>query len=416
METPSTNPISIRSSKFATIGTPVDPDFKRKMSFISLLISVTFLLAAYHTNPTDSNFRAYLEQRLNGEQRSTSGKKGFKKWMPKFIKSAINSGLGGNRQSFKYRNYHLFSVVTVDDTLEVFIGIFGVWMLASKGSFDQDAQYGGSLKRSASLSEIKSTDAVADSLREKAIKEKARKNYEAAGDYFYKAAETLQQSPNNYNKIEAALLYEDASKCFQITQNYSRVISCLQQAVKHDPSSTRSARVYETLSTMYLRHIPGDNLSNAIDFMIKSAQCYQENSDIRCIFTWLKVAELEALAGEFDKALMTNQNHVLQSEFFSEAMKYREKEVLFFQGLCHIGNLNWSELTKWLDCTKQKHSSFCETREYQFLLDLSSSASSSDPDKWSDTISEFVKISPIIEPWKLNALRKAKPSAHVGIR
>ena len=302
------------------------------------------------------------------------------------------------------------------------MGLFGVWIPLAFQSMPPSSA------STVPLTEIRTLDASSDVYRDQAIKAKANKDYQTAGDMFSKTASVLIGQGSHFNKIEAAMAFEDASKCYQQLGNFStilnmvvgllilfsgQVISVLQQAAdlfqRHDRNGVRAARVLEHLANIYERNMKDP--SQALHHVIQAADAYERDNDPRAAPLRVRAMDLMASEGRFSDAMALCDANILNaSHMHDTTLKYRIKDILLAYGLCILGTQDWVKLTQWIDTVPETHAEFLETREYKLLRDIDMAISEFNALEVERIVSDYLRVMPFSERWKMDVLKKAQQS------
>ncbi|KAK6436943.1 vesicular-fusion protein S17 [Oleoguttula sp. CCFEE 5521] len=232
-----------------------------------------------------------------------------------------------------------------------------------------------------------------------------QKSGKEAGQAFEKAA-SIQSSKLN-EPDDAANSLTEAFKAYKKDEpeDAARV---LEQAISHYTSKgnfRRAAGHKQNLAELYEAEL-GDN-KRAADAYETAAGWYEtDNAEALANKLYLKLADLSALAGDYQKAT-SNYERISKSAINNNLMKWSVKEYLLKAGICHLASGDTIATNRALESYRDLDPSFAGTREHQLLVDLSEAVEAGDQEVFADKLFQYDQMSKL-DKWKTTLLLKVK--------
>ncbi|OQO08421.1 hypothetical protein B0A48_06291 [Cryoendolithus antarcticus] len=232
-----------------------------------------------------------------------------------------------------------------------------------------------------------------------------QKSGKEAGQAFEKAA-SIQSSKLN-EPDDAANSLTEAFKAYKKDEpeDAARV---LEQAISHYTSKgnfRRAAGHKQNLAELYETEL-GDN-KRAADAYETAAGWYEtDNAEALANKLYLKLADLSALAGDYQKAT-SNYERISKSAINNNLMKWSVKEYLLKAGICHLASGDTIATNRALESYRDLDPSFAGTRECQLLVDLSEAVEAGDQEVFADKLFQYDQMSKL-DKWKTTLLLKVK--------
>ncbi|KAK6430846.1 vesicular-fusion protein S17 [Oleoguttula sp. CCFEE 5521] len=232
-----------------------------------------------------------------------------------------------------------------------------------------------------------------------------QKSGKEAGQAFEKAA-SIQSSKLN-EPDDAANSLTEAFKAYKKDEpeDAARV---LEQAISHYTSKgnfRRAAGHKQNLAELYETEL-GDN-KRAADAYETAAGWYEtDNAEALANKLYLKLADLSALAGDYQKAT-SNYERISKSAINNNLMKWSVKEYLLKAGICHLASGDTIATNRALESYRDLDPSFAGTREHQLLVDLSEAVEAGDQEVFADKLFQYDQMSKL-DKWKTTLLLKVK--------
>ena len=209
----------------------------------------------------------------------------------------------------QFTDYLFFTVLESDG--ELFLGIFSSFIqIRSKQEEKQQVE-----------------TSKADSLKSKAIKLKAKKDYKPAADLLVKGADIYFDSTEDIDKYEAASMYEDAFKCYKMAGEMNSAFKFLKISGNIYESlgrSTSAARCFQILAE---NEHSNNNIDAAISLYEKVFSLYETENDSRSLQSLITISELASSFAKYDKAKETLLRLIVQSQINS-VLQYRQSQFL----------------------------------------------------------------------------------------
>ena len=122
--------------------------------------------------------------------------------------------------------------------------------------------------------------------------------------------------------------------------------------------------------------------------------------------SFLKVADLAALEGDYNKAI-ENFEKVSASSVSNNLMKWSVKDYFLKAGLCHLANGDQVTTNRALEKYRDMDPTFPSTREHQLLVDLYEAIEQGDQEIFADKLFQYDQMSKL-DKWKTTILLRIK--------
>lgn len=123
---------------------------------------------------------------------------------------------------------------------------------------------------------------------------------------------------------------------------------------------------------------------------------------------WLKVADIAALDGDYQKAI-DNFERVATQSINSNLMRYSVKEYFLKAGICHLATEDMILTNRALEKYREMDPTFAGQREHQLLVDLMQTIEDGDQEKFSDKLYAYDQMSKL-DKWKTALFLRIKGS------
>lgn len=127
---------------------------------------------------------------------------------------------------------------------------------------------------------------------------------------------------------------------------------------------------------------------------------------------WLKVADISALDGEYQKAIDSYEKVANQS-INSNLMRYSVKEYLLKAGICHLAADDMIAANRALEKYRDMDPTFAGQREHQLLVDLIQAIEEGDQEVYSDKLYAYDQMSKL-DKWKTALFLRIKGKIEEG--
>ncbi|KAI0025676.1 TPR-like protein [Xylariomycetidae sp. FL0641] len=232
-----------------------------------------------------------------------------------------------------------------------------------------------------------------------------------AGQAFEKAAAV--QSKNLNEPDDAANTLVDAFKVYR-QENPEDACRCLDFAISQycKKGNFRRAAQHKENEGQVFEEILHDK-KRALECFEAAAGWYEgDNAAALANKLWLKVADISALNGDYNKAV-DQYEKVAAASINNNLMRYSVKDYLFKAGLCQLAVGDMVGINRALEKYRDMDPTFPSTREYQLLADLAEALEKDDLDQFEDRLFQFDKMSKL-DNWKAHILLEAKKHLSSG--
>lgn len=127
---------------------------------------------------------------------------------------------------------------------------------------------------------------------------------------------------------------------------------------------------------------------------------------------WLKVADIAALDGEYQKAI-ENYEKVATQSINSNLMRYSVKDYFLKAGICYLASEDMIATNRALEKYRDMDPTFAGQREHQLLVDLVSAIEDGDQEKYADKLYAFDQMSKL-DKWKTALFLRIKGNIEKG--
>jgi tetratricopeptide (TPR) repeat protein len=378
----------------------------------TLLALAALAWVAHKTNPNAESFREYYREYVVGCRRGDEGARTGNGggW---FAKVGAFLRQPSSEPSFKYQSYQLYSVVTITDTKEQYLGILKAWFPLSTLVRTRSEPGGRAAPvelesiTTTSVDPVTTVDAEADRLKSLAIDAKSKRDYRLAGDYFEQAGRLLDDNAlgESLTKLEAASMFEEAAKCRHHTSiadaALSRALQNLQQAAelyfRFDRGQSRAGRIFDQLA---LWQTNAGDVAGSVYSLERAATCFEHEGDSRALTVYWSLIDRLAMLGKYSQARDLIENRLLSSN--DDMMKFRRNELYLLNCWCV-----WSEaqdvatFAKTLQKWATEDPGFLHSREARYLKRILTALEAGDDDELQAAWQEYQRISPVRDAWKL---------------
>ncbi|CAG8554842.1 4183_t:CDS:2 [Paraglomus occultum] len=386
---------------------------------IGLIVLCAFLYGSYKTNPDAASFRAFIRP-PNSNSTTDS--------LTNFFASLVNAH---TMPEFKRDDYIFFSIVSLADNTETYLGLWGQWFLLSKLQL-----IGGGKGASAEENELQLFESVGEAEKALAVKAKLKRDlgvvcgFLSAYDSKRISADTIcsfdidASAASHYNEaaeqflqagvaLDAAQCYEDAYKAYQQAKQTEKAVKTLEKAASlyesHDTQMSRAANVYVKLAEQYKKdNSTSKDLDKAVAMYKKAADLYGIEGDGRHFFTVISQADLLAEIGQYEDAIKLYDNIILFA-IGDSMLNFNVKTHIFNQLLCYAGLDDWVGLEKKAVEMEATYPTFAESRECQLIKTLIQAKNAFDSSAYSTACKDYDQRS-TLPSWQINILLKGKRS------
>ncbi|KAI4126535.1 MAG: hypothetical protein LQ338_003691 [Usnochroma carphineum] len=232
-----------------------------------------------------------------------------------------------------------------------------------------------------------------------------QKQGKEAGQAFERAA-SIQTSKLS-EPDDAANSLTEAYKCYRKTdpEEAARVLS---QAITHYTSKgnfRRAATNQQNLAEIYEIEL-GDNKRAMEAYEVAAGWFEGDNAEALANKLYLKVADLSALEGDYQKSV-ENYEKVARSSVSNNLMKWSVKDYFLKAGICHLASGDTVATSRALDSYRDLDPTFSSTREHQLLVDLAEAVEQGDQEMFADKLFQYDQLSKL-DKWKTTLLLRVK--------
>ena len=96
-----------------------------------------------------------------------------------------------------------------------------------------------------------------------------------------------------------------------------------------------------------------------------------------------------------------------QASIANNLMKYSVKDYFLKAGICHLATADMVSAQRALDKYRDMDPTFTSTREHQLLVDLSETIQAGEPEKFSEVLFAYDRMSKL-DSWKTTLLLRIK--------
>jgi len=147
----------------------------------------------------------------------------------------------------------------------------------------------------------------------------------------------------------------------------------------------------------------------AIDAYDTAAEWYSsDQAEATANKAYLKVADLAALAEQYDRAIQ-NFEHVASKSLLNNLTRYSTKDYFFKAGICRLATGDHIATRNSIDRYCEQDPSFTTTRECQLLQNLLAAIEAGDAQTFTDKLFEFDQMMKL-DKWKTTLLLRIKNS------
>ncbi|KKY16878.1 putative vesicular-fusion protein sec17 [Phaeomoniella chlamydospora] len=239
-----------------------------------------------------------------------------------------------------------------------------------------------------------------------------QKQNKEAGQAFEKAAQIQSQKLSEPDDMANTLT--EAFKVYR-KENPEDAARVLAQAINHytlKGNFRRAATWQQNLAEVYEVEI-GDQKRALEAYELAAGWFESDNAEALANKLYLKVADLAALEGDYQKAIERFEG-VARSSVNNNLMKWSVKDYLLKAGICHMASGDIVATQRALQSTYlELDSTFQSTREYLLLSDLVSAIEAGDQESFADKLFQYDQLSKL-DRWKTTLLLKVKNSIEEG--
>lgn len=231
-----------------------------------------------------------------------------------------------------------------------------------------------------------------------------QKDGRAAGQAFEKAAAAQQKCDS---KDEAANTLVEAFKSYKQTdpEDAVRVLKQSIQLFTLRGQFRRAANYQMDLGGIYEKEL--NNPSEAIAAYDTAGEWYfQDQAEALANKAFLKVADLAALSGNYEKAI-NRFDHVAKASLNNNLTKWSLKDYFLKAGLCRLAEQDTVAAENAVSQYIDWEPSFATTRECLLLQDVITCVKDGDPEALSTKLFEYDQFSKL-DNWKATILLKIK--------
>lgn len=238
-----------------------------------------------------------------------------------------------------------------------------------------------------------------------------QKNNREAGQAFEKAAQV--QLNNLKDPDDAANTYVDAFKVYR-QDNPEDAARCLDFSINQyctKGNFRRAASHKENLGDLFENQL-GD-MKRALEAYEAAAGWYEgDGAAALANKLYLKVADLAALDGEYQKAI-ENYEKVAAQSINNNLMRYSVKEYFLKAGICHLATGDLIGTNRALEKYRDMDPSFGTQREHQLLVDVIGTIENGDSEGFADKLYAYDQMSKL-DKWKTALLLRVKGNIQQG--
>ncbi|CAN8103286.1 unnamed protein product [Discula destructiva] len=218
-----------------------------------------------------------------------------------------------------------------------------------------------------------------------------------AGQTFEKAAQI--QITHLKEPDDAANTYVDAFKVYR-NESPEDAVRCLEFSINQyctKGNFRRAASHKENLGDLFENQL--NDLKRACEAYEVAAGWYDgDGAGALANKLWLKVADIAALDGEYQKAI-DSYERVANQSINNNLMRYSVKEYFLKAGICHLAADDMIATNRALEKYRDMDPSFAGQREHQLLVDLMQAIEEGDQDKYADKLYAYDQMSKL-DKWK----------------
>jgi len=226
-----------------------------------------------------------------------------------------------------------------------------------------------------------------------------------AGSAFEKAAAV--QTNNLKEPDDAANTYVDAFKVYR-KEHPEDAIRCLEVAISQYCKKGNFRRAAQHKENM------GEVLENDIGDIKRALEAYElaagwyegDNAAALANKLWLKVADIAALDGNYQKAIQ-NYEKIAGQAIQNNLMRFSVKDYFLKAGICHLATTDMAAVNRAFEVYNDMDPTFGTTREALLLRDLAAAIEEGDPDGFTDKLFQFDQMSKL-DKWKTTLLLRIK--------
>ncbi|KAL8834684.1 MAG: hypothetical protein Q9176_007369 [Flavoplaca citrina] len=226
-----------------------------------------------------------------------------------------------------------------------------------------------------------------------------------AGQAFERAA-SIQTSKLS-EPDDAANSLTEAYKSYRKTspQDAARVLS---QAITHYTTKgnfRRAATNQQNLAELYEVEV-GDEKAALEAYEVAAGWFEGDNAEALANKLFLKVGDLAAIAGEYQKAVEQYEK-VAKSSVSNNLMKWSVKDYFLKAGICHLASGDTVATSRALESYRDLDPTFPSTREHQLLVDLAEAVEQGDQEVFAEKLFQYDQLSKL-DKWKTTLLLRIK--------
>ncbi|KAL8872509.1 MAG: hypothetical protein Q9198_007194 [Flavoplaca austrocitrina] len=226
-----------------------------------------------------------------------------------------------------------------------------------------------------------------------------------AGQAFERAA-SIQTSKLS-EPDDAANSLTEAYKSYRKTspQDAARVLS---QAITHYTTKgnfRRAATNQQNLAELYEVEV-GDEKAALEAYEVAAGWFEGDNAEALANKLFLKVGDLAAIAGEYQKAVEQYEK-VAKSSVSNNLMKWSVKDYFLKAGICHLASGDTVATSRALESYRDLDTTFPSTREHQLLVDLAEAVEQGDQEVFAEKLFQYDQLSKL-DKWKTTLLLRIK--------
>lgn len=254
---------------------------------LEILVAVLVGFVAHKTRPAPSTFAQHYHK--VHQQRTTSRGGRLFAFVDRILGSVPEQA------NFQFTDILVAWIVVVHGTGEVFLGIFGMWILAFSSS---SASQEGQIEMGTMKGRNRNSERADAALRE-AHQLKAAGDFVKAAERYGAAAEEAARMDDPFSPAEH---WHEASKCWKMAGNVEEQQQSLLKAAdlfKKGGRSVRAAGIMKTLSKSFLDR---DEKENALRYLREAAKLFEGEEDSRVWSTLLESYHLLAEMGQYLEA------------------------------------------------------------------------------------------------------------------
>lgn len=230
------------------------------------------------------------------------------------------------------------------------------------------------------------------------------KRLREAGGAFEKAAACQLKTDE---ADDAANTYVEASKCYR-KEEPTKCLQVLELAVDRFTArgNFRRAATYRQQSAEIYEEDLQDAQKAMAAYESAADWLSNDNAESQAARLYLKVAEIAALEGEYDRAV-DKFEYVATQSVKNGLTKWSVKEYYLKAGICHLCKGDLVAVKRAIERYNAEDMTFASTREHELLVSMADALENQDPEELTNHIFKYDQVSKL-DKWKTTLLLRVK--------